>query len=202
MQSIIYRESDRLARLVSDVLWVNRLQAGRIDTAIEAVDAADLARVVVDAARAHLPGRVSLELSCEPALPPVAADAEKLRQVLSNLVDNAVKYSPGGGRVAVLVERTDGRVRFAVTDEGLGIPDHEQGRIFEKFHRLDPNLTASVSGSGLGLYICREFVEKMNGRIWVSSTPGEGSTFVVELPIADSSLVRAAAKPERPTVTV
>jgi signal transduction histidine kinase len=202
MQSIIYRESDRLARLVSDVLWVNRLQAGRIDTAIEAVDAADLARVVVDAARAHLPGRLSLELSCEPALPPVAADAEKLRQVLSNLVDNAVKYSPGSGRVAVLVERTDGRVRFAVTDEGLGIPDHEQGRIFEKFHRLDPNLTASVSGSGLGLYICRAFVEKMNGRIWVSSRPGEGSTFVVELPIADSSLVRAATKPERPPVTV
>jgi signal transduction histidine kinase len=202
MQAIIYRESDRLARLVSDVLWVNRLQAGRIDTAIEAVDAADLARVVVDAARAHLPPRVSLELSCEPSLPPVAADAEKLRQVLANLVDNAVKYSPGGGRVTVHVERTDSRVRFAVSDEGVGIPGHEQARIFEKFHRLDPNLTASVSGSGLGLYICREFVEKMNGRISVSSTPGEGSTFVVELPIADASLTPTAPKTERSAVTV
>jgi signal transduction histidine kinase len=202
MQSIIYRESDRLARLVSDVLWVNRLQVGRIDTAIEAVDAADLARVVIDAARAHLPPRVSLELSCAPSLPPVAADAEKLRQVLANLVDNAVKYSPGGGRVALLVEEADERVRFAVSDEGLGIPGHEQTRIFEKFHRLDPNLTASVSGSGLGLYICREFVEKMNGRIRVSSTPGEGSTFIVELPLADASLASPPPKAERPAVTV
>jgi signal transduction histidine kinase len=202
MHSIIYHESDRLARLVSDVLWVNRLQAGRIETAIEAVDAADLARVVVDAARSHVPPRLSLALSAEPSLPPVAADAEKLRQVLANLVDNAVKYSPAGGRVTVRVERGDGRIRFAVSDEGVGIPPHEQRRIFEKFHRLDPNLRASVSGSGLGLYICREFVEKMNGRIWVASTVGEGSTFVVELPIADRSLARPEATPERSAVTV
>jgi signal transduction histidine kinase len=202
MHSIIYRESDRLARLVSDVLWVNRLQAGRIETTIEAVDAAELARVVVDAARAHLPPRLSLELSSEPSLPPVAADAEKLRQVLANLVENAVKYSPGGGRVTVIVERMDGRVRFGVSDEGVGIPDDEQRRIFEKFHRLDPNLTAGVSGSGLGLYICREFVEKMNGRISVASAPGEGSTFTVELPVADASLERAATKTKQPAVTV
>jgi signal transduction histidine kinase len=187
---------------VGDVLWVNRLQAGRIETAIEAVDAADLARVVVDAARAHLPPRLSLELSCEPSLPSVAADVEKLRHVLANLVENAVKYSPGGGRVTVSVERMDGRVRFAVSDEGVGIPDDDQRRIFEKFHRLDPNLTAGVSGSGLGLYICREFVEKMNGRISVASAPGEGSTFTVELPVADASLETAATGTERPAVTV
>ena len=202
MQSIIYQQSDRLARLVGDVLWVNRLQAGRIETAIEAVDGVDLARVVVDGARAHLPPRLSLELASQPSVPPVAADAEKLRQVLANLVDNAVKYSPGGGRVTVRVERADGRVRFAVSDEGVGIPHAEQRRIFEKFHRLDPNLTAGVSGSGLGLYICREFVEKMNGRISVASTPGEGSTFVVELPIADASLSPTAMKTARPPVSV
>ena len=202
LQSIIYNESDRLARLVGDVLWVNRLQAGRLETHIEAVDAVDLARVVVDAARAHLPPGLSLELASEPSLPPIAADAEKLRQVLANLVENAVKYSPGGGRVTVRVERSDGRVRFAVSDEGLGIPGHEQGRIFEKFHRLDPNMTRGIGGTGLGLYICREFVEKMNGRIWVASTPGEGSTFVVELPIADASLAPTTTKAEEPAVKV
>jgi signal transduction histidine kinase len=202
MNAIIYHESDRLARLVGDVLWVNRLQAGRIETTIEAVDAVDLATVVVDAARAHAPPQFALELSCEAPLPPVAADAEKLRQVLANLVDNAVKYSPHGGRVTISVERADGRVRFAVSDQGVGIPAHEQDRIFEKFHRLDPNLTAGVGGSGLGLYICREFVEKMNGRIWVASAPGEGSTFVVELPVADASLAKAPPRSERPAVTV
>ena len=97
-----------------------------------------------------------------------------LRQVLSNLVENAVKYSPSGGRVHVSLERQAGRVLFAVRDEGLGIPLKEQERIFEKFFRLDPNLTRGVGGTGLGLYICRELVRRMSGRIWVASREGEG----------------------------
>jgi signal transduction histidine kinase len=105
--------------------------------------------------------------------------------VLVNLVDNAVKYSPDGGRIDVEVGASDGYVRFAVRDEGLGIPDEEQERIFDKFHRLDPYLQRGVSGTGLGLYICRELVRQMNGRIWVESAAGEGSTFSFELPVAE-----------------
>ena len=100
--------------------------------------------------------------------------------MLTNLVDNAIKYSPDGGRVAVTVSEGD-RVRVAVRDEGLGIPLTEQTRIFEKFYRLDPNLTRGVGGTGLGLYICRELVRRMDGSIWVVSREGAGSTFTVEL---------------------
>ena len=92
-------------------------------------------------------------------LPPVAADPDKLRQILTNLIDNAIKYSPDGGRVEVEIGRSGGRVRFRVSDQGLGIPPAEQDRIFEKFFRLDPNLTRGVGGTGLGLYISRELVD-------------------------------------------
>jgi two-component system phosphate regulon sensor histidine kinase PhoR len=115
-----------------------------------------------------------------------------LRQVLANLVDNAVKYSPAGGRVRVSLEPHESRVLFVVRDQGLGIPLREQARIFEKFYRLDPNLTRGVGGTGLGLYICRELVRRMGGRIWVASREDEGSTFFFELPAAAGDAVADA----------
>ncbi len=105
--------------------------------------------------------------------------------MLTNLVDNAVKYSPGGGNVDVRAVEAGSRLRVSVRDEGLGVPRSEQGRIFEKFYRLDPNLTRSVGGTGLGLYISRELAERMGGRLWVDSAGSGGSTFVLELPVAD-----------------
>ena len=182
--SIISNESDRLARIVDDILWASRLDSGRIHLAIQSCDARQIATEVLQAANAHLRGGVSLQLVAPASLPDVAADPDKVRQVLVNLVENAVKYSPEGGVVEVRVEPVEGRIRFSVRDEGLGIPLHEQQRIFEKFYRLDPNLTRGVGGTGLGLYISRELVRRMHGRIWVSSKEGEGSTFFVELPVA------------------
>ena len=117
----------------------------------------------------------------EPAL--VRADRDKLRQVLANLVENAIKYSPDGGRIDVALARFDGRLRLAVSDQGIGVPSGEQERIFEKFYRLDPELTRGVGGTGLGLYICRELMLRMEGRIWLEPKP-RGSTFVVELQLA------------------
>jgi signal transduction histidine kinase len=104
--------------------------------------------------------------------------------VLVNLVENAIKYSPDGGLVDVSLTSLPGQLSFAVQDRGLGIPAAEQSRIFEKFYRLDPHLTRGVGGTGLGLYICREIVRRMGGRIRVESRPGEGSTFSFELPLA------------------
>ena len=104
--------------------------------------------------------------------------------MLVNLVDNAIKYSPGGGPVTLSVANGDGAIRFAVADTGLGIPASEHRRIFEKFYRLDPDMTRGIGGTGLGLYICRELVRRMDGKIWVESKLGEGSTFFVELPAA------------------
>jgi two-component system sensor histidine kinase VicK len=116
--------------------------------------------------------------------------------VVANLVDNAIKYSPDGGTVTVEVGAADdGRLRVSVHDEGLGIPNREHERIFEKFYRLDPNLTRGVGGTGLGLYISRELVERMGGRIWVESTEGRGSTFAFDLPLEHERRGAAEAAP-------
>jgi PAS domain S-box-containing protein len=181
---VISSEADRLARIVNDILWASRLDSGQMGVAIESCDAAKLAQQVIDALRHHAPTTVELRVDAAEQLPPVAADPDKLRQVLTNLVDNAVKYSPDGGTVHLSVQPTANRIRFRVDDEGLGVPPAEQSRIFEKFFRLDPQLTRGVGGTGLGLYICRELVQRMHGRIWVASDGRRGSTFTVELPIA------------------
>jgi signal transduction histidine kinase len=170
---------------VNDILWASRLDAERLQLSIVSCDARELARTIVDAARAHLPAGIELTLASEAELPPVAGDPDKVRQVLANLVDNAIKYSPDGGPVEVAVARRDHAVRFSVRDRGLGIPAGDQRRIFDKFYRLDPNLTRGVGGTGLGLYICRELVRRMDGSIWVESRVGEGSRFTFELPSAE-----------------
>jgi len=181
---VISNEADRLARIVNDILWASRLDSGQMALAIESCDAVSLATRVVDALRAHAPETVTLSVEAPSALPAVAADSDKLRGVLTNLVDNAVKYSPDGGHVRISLHQMGNRVRIRVSDRGLGIPPAEQARIFEKFFRLDPNLTRGVGGTGLGLYICRELVHRMHGRIWVVSDGRRGSTFTVELPVA------------------
>ena len=181
---VISAEADRLARIVNDILWASRLDSGRMGVAIESCDAARLVDQVVKATRSHAPDGVVLEVEAAEGLPPVAADPDKLRQVLTNLVDNAVKYSPDGGRVVIGVSQAGSHVRMCVEDEGLGIPPAEQDRIFEKFFRLDPQLTRGVGGTGLGLYIVRELVYRMDGRIWIVSDGRRGSTFFVELPVA------------------
>jgi PAS domain S-box-containing protein len=181
---VVSSEADRLARIVNDILWASRLESGRMSIAIERCDAAAITTEVVDVLRARAPEGIEVAVSKSRGLPQVAADPDKLRQILTNLIDNAIKYSPDGGRVEIEIGRSGGRVRFRVSDEGLGIPPAEQDRIFEKFFRLDPNLTRGVGGTGLGLYISRELVTRMNGRIWVDSDGRTGSSFFLELPIA------------------
>jgi len=181
---VIAVEADRLARIVNDILWASRLESGTLHVAVEQCDAAQLTEIVIGAARTHLPPRIELELDIDDHLPPIAADPDKVRQVLTNLVDNAIKYSPDGGPVRVSVRGADGAVSFTVVDHGLGIPTSEQARIFDKFYRLDPQLTRGIGGTGLGLYITRELVRRMGGSVFVESVEGEGSTFKVELPIA------------------
>jgi signal transduction histidine kinase len=181
---VIASESDRLARIVNDILWASRLESGTMQTTIEKCDGVEIARSVVDAARHYIPPNIELTIKAPKKAPLVAADPDKARQVLTNLVDNAVKYSPDGGKVSVEIAAEGSQLRYSVRDEGLGVPPAEHRRIFEKFYRLDPNLTRGVGGTGLGLYISRELLERMGGRIWVESSGSGGSTFFAELPIA------------------
>ena len=181
---IIVSETERLTAIVSQILLAGQLEDGRVDVATSAIDLAPLAESVLDSARLRSPERIELRLE-QNGTPAIAlADEDKLRQVLVNLLDNAIKYSPDGGEVVVGLAGGHGRVRLTVRDSGLGIPPGEQERIFEKFYRLDPALTRGVGGSGLGLFISRELVGRMGGSLTVRSQPGDGATFVVDLPAA------------------
>jgi PAS domain S-box-containing protein len=190
--SMIVDESNRLAAIVNQILLANQLDVGRLDLVTEPFDAVDLAERVVESARSHAPDHVTFDVHAPEDVPPVAADKDRARQVLVNLVENAVKYSPGGGRIELGLEAADGAVVFRVVDEGMGIPADEQRRIFEKFYRLDPNMLQGIGGTGLGLYICKELVERMGGSIWLESEEGKGSTFFFQLPSARAQVEGAS----------
>jgi PAS domain S-box-containing protein len=193
---VIVEESSRLADIVNELLLASQLDAGRLELHVEHCDAFALAESVLEAARTHLPDNISVELEPAAALPPVVADEGHLRQVLGNIVDNAIKYSPDGGDVRVRVESAESFVRFSVFDQGLGIPSAERSRIFEKFYRLDPDMTGGIGGTGLGLYISRELVRQFSGRVWVEPNGRAGSVFHVEIPAA-SEAVGGTNSPKR-----
>jgi PAS domain S-box-containing protein len=181
---IIVSETERLTAIVSQILLAGQLEEGRVDVATAATDLSPLVESVLESARLRAPEHIELRLAQNGSPAVALADEDKLRQVLVNLLDNAIKYSPDGGDVAVELDGGHGRVRLTVRDRGLGIPPGEQERIFEKFYRLDPALTRGVGGSGLGLFISRELVSRMGGSLSVRSQPGEGAAFVVDLPAA------------------
>jgi len=182
--AIISEQSERLVAIVNDILLASQVEDHRLTLTTARVDVAELARRAIAAARAHAPKGLTLELVAPPSVPAVAADADKLAQVFANLIGNAVKYSPEGGRIELRLEPRETDLCITVCDEGLGIAETELDRIFEKFYRVDPNMTGGVSGSGLGLYICRELVRRMGGSIAVESEVGTGSMFFVVLPLS------------------
>jgi two-component system, OmpR family, phosphate regulon sensor histidine kinase PhoR len=189
--AVIAQESDRLARVVNEILLAGQIDAQRLQLVQKPVDAAEVAQDVVATMAEHARNGVRLSLVAPPFVPALSTDPDKFRQVLINLIENAIKYSPEGGVVEVSVEPRNAHLSISVRDEGLGIPAHEQRLIFDKFYRVDPNLTRGVGGTGLGLYVCRELVRLMGGRIWVESAHGAGSTFFVDLPL------EAEVAPER-----
>jgi two-component system phosphate regulon sensor histidine kinase PhoR len=182
--AVMSEQSERLATMVNDILLANRVDSRELEMMTERVDISALAAEVLAAVRALAAEGLTLELVAPHSLPPVFCDRDRLRQVLTNLVANAAKYSPAGGRIQVELTPQGNELGIAVRDEGLGIATAEQSLIFEKFYRADAKMTRGVSGSGLGLYISRELVKRMGGTISVESELGEGSTFVVTLPLA------------------
>lgn len=178
---MIVGESDRLARIVDQILVASRIEAGKIDVSFERCDATGIARSVVEAAKHRAPSGIELHLDAPGALE-VDCDPDRLRQILGNILDNAIKYSPDGGDVRIELHGEDDTVRFVVQDEGMGFEPSAAEAIFERFHRLDPQQTRGIGGTGLGLYIARELVRRMGGRIWAESERGRGAAFSFELP--------------------
>jgi PAS domain S-box-containing protein len=182
----IATEAQRLTSIVDTLLSVARLEAGDLHVELVPTDLRDVVSEVVTNLQhgADLNGHhFVLHLPEEPLA--ASADREKLGQILTNLLDNAVKFSPNGGTVTVEAHRRAGRVEVRVVDEGQGIPEDERERIFSKFHRADSS-PRGQSGAGLGLFIARGLVRAMGGRIWVDSAEGGGSSFAFELPLADA----------------
>jgi PAS domain S-box-containing protein len=180
--AMIASQAARLSQITEEVLLTNQLDRGELPLERRPVDVGEVVRRTVEAMESQIPEPVAVDVEVPPEVGPASGDADRIQQVMVNLLDNAIKY--GGAPVRVRVESADGHVRISVADSGPGITLADQERIFEKFYRADPQHTRAPSGTGLGLYISRELVRRMGGRLEVSSEPGGGATFVVELPRA------------------
>jgi two-component system phosphate regulon sensor histidine kinase PhoR len=175
---IIREQAQRLARLTDDLLKLSRIEAGRLDLESGPVSVAGLVNGCVESARlkAESKGlRIMVELP--EFLPAVRGDAVQLGEVLQNLVDNALQYTPPGGRIDVTAYSNGHEVIFTVADTGIGIPESDLERIFERFYRVDADRSREAGGTGLGLSIARHIVDAHGGRIWVESAVGQGSRF-------------------------
>ncbi|HEX9219139.1 MAG TPA: PAS domain S-box protein [Gemmatimonadaceae bacterium] len=180
---IVRRAADRMNRMIQDLLDVKRMESGRLTIDARPEPASALINDTIDMLRPLAAGNtIRLETSIDESLPPVLADTARIQQVLSNLVGNAVKFTPRNGRITVCAERIDGEVRFGVIDTGPGIPPEQVPHIFGRFWQAK---TSDRRGIGLGLAIAKGIVEAHNGRIWVESHVGLGSTFYFTLPSAE-----------------
>ncbi len=179
--AVIEEEADHLTELIDNLLDASRLQAGGLKLNLSDVSLEQLARHMVEKysveAQQH-----PITLSFQANFPPVRGDATQLENVLSNLINNALKYSPPGAPIEVAGRVSPNEVIITVSDRGIGIPLDEQGRIFERFYRVDDQLSRQTQGSGLGLYLAKAIIEAHRGRIWVQSTPGRGASFSFALP--------------------
>ncbi len=188
------KEADRLARITQEIIELSRLQAADALTKPEVVEIDRVVALAIDQNRvAAESSRVSI-VSGGDAGAEVYGDEPLLAVALHNLIANAIQYSPKGSRVGVGVKNADGIVEIAVTDQGIGIPDEELDRVFERFFRIDPARSRHTGGSGLGLSIVKHVVQNHGGDIRVWSQPGNGSTFTIRLPKA--SLAVAASLKE------
>ncbi|HEX9713190.1 MAG TPA: HAMP domain-containing sensor histidine kinase [Actinomycetota bacterium] len=181
--AMINDQSDRLARLVDDLMQVARIDAGRVVLEPTDVDVGVLVRELLEQFAGKWDGR-DIRISTSGGLPVATADPGRLEEVLINLIDNAVKYSPPGSPVDVAITSDDGRLTLSVRDGGIGIDPMEIPHLFEKFRRIASEETAEIPGTGLGLYIVKGLIEAHGGQVWVESERGKGSTFSFTLPAA------------------
>ena len=176
--------TSRLVELTDDLLDVTRLQGGRLELHSEPADLVALLQRVVNRMRSTTDTH-TIVLTATPEHIVVMIDRQRIEQVITNLINNAIKYSPDGGTIEITAceKRESQQALLSVRDEGIGIPFEQQGRIFGRFERAENARKREIKGTGLGLYLCRELIERNGGLIWFESTEGQGSTFYVLLPL-------------------
>ncbi|WP_426753263.1 sensor histidine kinase [Myxococcus sp. Y35] len=187
MVDIIHRQSERLSELVEDLLELSRLEAREVSLKLTQVPLADAAARAADTVRPKAEGKGQVVSLHVPQDLLAVGDTRAVEQVLLNLLDNAVKYTPPGGRVDVYGTYESGRCVVRVKDTGLGIESKHLSRIFERFYRVDKGRSRDMGGTGLGLSIVKHLLQAMDGEVKVESQPNEGSTFTIFLPQAASS---------------
>ncbi|MEK7817104.1 MAG: ATP-binding protein, partial [Actinomycetota bacterium] len=168
---------------IEDLLSVSRIEAGNLQMDLKPTDAAPTVHQVVKSV-SQLSSIHNFIVNVPDGLRQVQIDADKLYQVLLNLLVNAVKYSPEGGKIVISASEEEDCVRFMVMDEGIGISSEHLPHIFERFYRVEEGESKGAPGTGLGLYVSKNLIEEMGGRIWVESIDGKGSCFYFELPLA------------------
>jgi len=184
---IILEHARRLARLTDDLLMLSKMDADRLELELRRLPVEQLVAGCVETAQPRAVEKdLRLSVNLGQKLPDIAGDRRRLTEVLQNLLDNAIQYTPAGGQIMVSAERHDGDVVFTVSDTGIGIPQADQPRIFERFYRVDVARSREVGGTGLGLSIAKHLMEAHGGRLWVESEVGQGSQFHFSVPIFDS----------------
>jgi signal transduction histidine kinase len=189
--AIIHREASRLNRLVDDILLVDRVDAGRMSLKMRSVDLNALVRDVVATFR-PLTNSHQFPLELDPSLRTIDGDRDRLAQAITNLVSNAVKYSPAGGTVTIATGNDGDDVVISVRDEGIGIAGEDLPRIFDRFERVETGIAGRIAGTGLGLSIAQEIASLHGGRLWADSELGLGSMFYLAIPASESREVEAA----------
>jgi len=186
---LLAAESSRLTRLIDSFLTFAKFDRQKDGLRVGLVSPADVVSSALEAIRDRVPGTCSLRTDLEPDLPQLRADRDALSSALANLLDNAIKYSPVDARVEIRVRRDKRFVLFAVSDNGIGIAPRDKRRIFQRFYRADQRLSRDTGGVGLGLSIVDLIVRRHGGRVYVESSPGKGSTFVMRVPVATTRQV-------------
>lgn len=180
----VIRNSERLRRLVDSLLYLSRAQSGKLNYSFETLNLSDVIDHSIQDLALQAEGKdIRLEKNIPDDLPPVVADRDKMMDVFVNLVDNAIKFTPSGGKVSISANTSGDVLHLAVKDTGIGIPKDKIPNLFQRFYQVDSSVKRRYGGTGLGLYICKKIIKDHNGDIQVTSEEGKGTTIHIDLPL-------------------
>ena len=178
---IAVTNTDRLVRMINDILDIERIESGRVSIEKEPCNARDVVQSAADV-MSEMASNNGVSLKVAPISAPLSVDSDRIIQTLTNLLSNAIKFSRSGGTVELTAQRLETQILFQVKDQGRGIPAEKLETVFDRFQQVDASDSREKGGTGLGLTICRTKVQQHDGQIWVESISGEGSTFSFTLP--------------------